>query len=298
MNSVVTKTNKTIINLSRPKGQGLVEFVLILAFCAAIGVAAREAGFGKAIDALIGSGEQPEYVAAAIGGPKKQIYTYVVALAKYGSKGRRALVNLVDAGNGKYTLGEDIIPNAERVAADRVALENIADLFLGMDYKTLKTDVFRNELQDNWFTNGGPKGDGILILNYSDRASVESDYDSSSGAYKDDAHTKIVLEETGRRFDKKEVIHWMQGDYGSYKDSNASYDSSKDFDSSTRYFYSNEMIGMEQYGLQWGNGERRNIRVRFIVSGTSADSIVTGVEVRLQHNGKDYDNLKITKTAN
>ena len=40
------------------KGQGIVEFALILAFCAGIGIAAREAGFSEALDAAFaGTGE-------------------------------------------------------------------------------------------------------------------------------------------------------------------------------------------------------------------------------------------------
>lgn len=297
MDRIIAKLNKALKALFMQKGQGLVEFVLILAFCAAIGLAARDAGFGEAISALLGSGEQPEYVTAAIGGPKKQVNAYTSMLAEHGNQGRRSLVELVDAGNSNYTLGADIVSNEERLAADRAALENIADFFLGMDYKTLKTDVFKNELGDVWFTKGGSDGKGVLILNYRDYGSVEKNYDSASGQYTSDAHTKIEIETGGRKFTANEVIHWMQGDYGSYRDSSSSYDSSKDFNSGTRYFFSNEMIDTTLNKTQWGGGERRNLRVRFTVSGTTSDSIVTGIEVRLQHNGDDFDDLKISKTV-
>ena len=67
---IITKTNERLKSLLTQKGQGLVEFVLVLAFCAAIAWAARETGFSEAIGALLGSGENPEYVTAAIGGGK------------------------------------------------------------------------------------------------------------------------------------------------------------------------------------------------------------------------------------
>ena len=68
MSELSTKCREGWKRLLTQKGQGLVEFALILAFCAAIGWAASEAGFGDAISALIDSGDQPEYVTAAIGG--------------------------------------------------------------------------------------------------------------------------------------------------------------------------------------------------------------------------------------
>ena len=68
MRGIITKTNERLKCLLTQKGQGLVEFALILAFCAAIAWAARETGFSEAIGALLGSGENPEYVTAAIGG--------------------------------------------------------------------------------------------------------------------------------------------------------------------------------------------------------------------------------------
>lgn len=49
MNGLNTKLNKLLKSLFNPKGQGLVEFSLTLAFYAAIGLAVREAEFGEAI---------------------------------------------------------------------------------------------------------------------------------------------------------------------------------------------------------------------------------------------------------
>lgn len=68
MMGVVTKINEKLKSLFRQKGQGLVESALILALCVGIGLAAREMGFFDAISAVFDSGEQPEYLTAAIGG--------------------------------------------------------------------------------------------------------------------------------------------------------------------------------------------------------------------------------------
>ena len=53
------------------KGQGLVEFALILAFCAVIAWAVSNLRFGETISALLDSGDHPEYVTAAIGGSNR-----------------------------------------------------------------------------------------------------------------------------------------------------------------------------------------------------------------------------------
>ena len=68
MSEVGTKCREVRKRLLTQKGQGLVEFALILAFCAAIAWAANEVGFGDAISSLLDRGDQPEYVTAAIGG--------------------------------------------------------------------------------------------------------------------------------------------------------------------------------------------------------------------------------------
>ena len=71
MRRLATKCKETWRHLLKQKGQGLTEFVLILAFCAAIGWAASEVGFMDTIGAVFDSGKQPETVTAAIGGGGK-----------------------------------------------------------------------------------------------------------------------------------------------------------------------------------------------------------------------------------
>ena len=117
MSELITISKDIWKRLLAQKGQGLVEFVLVLAFCAGIGVAAREAGFAEAISNLLDRGEQTEDVAAAIGGPPS------VDRLKY----RNYLINW-----GKKTSAElAAIRNEERITGDQKGLVAIAETFLG-----------------------------------------------------------------------------------------------------------------------------------------------------------------------
>lgn len=119
MNGLITRVMKVCKSLLAQKGQGLVEFALILAFCVGIGVAAREAGFAEAISNLFDSGEKTEDVAAAIGGPlAAERLTYGKYLAKWGKKTADEL---------------DAINNQERITGDQRGLVAIAQNFLGKD---------------------------------------------------------------------------------------------------------------------------------------------------------------------
>ena len=119
MSELITISKDIWKRLLAQKGQGLVEFALVLAFCAGIGVAAREAGFGEAISNLLNRGEQTEDVAAAIGGPQAvERMRYGQYLAKW----------------GKFTSEElDAIRNQERITGDQKGLLEIASYFLGKD---------------------------------------------------------------------------------------------------------------------------------------------------------------------
>lgn len=137
MSGLLTKSKNVWKRLLSQKGQGLVEFVLILAFCAGIGVAAREAGFAEAISNLLDRGEQTEDVAAAIGGPESvERLTYGKYLAKL----------------GKYTAEElAAIRNQERITGDQKGLVAIASNFLGKNAAEVQTQmkVFVNTFGGN-----------------------------------------------------------------------------------------------------------------------------------------------------
>ena len=119
MNGLAKRIMNVWKSLLAQKGQGLVEFALILAFCAGIGVAAREAGFAEAISNLLGSGEKTEDVAAAIGGPlAAERLTYGKYLAKWGRKTAEEL---------------GAINDQQRITADQKGLVAIAQNFLEKD---------------------------------------------------------------------------------------------------------------------------------------------------------------------
>ena len=119
MNGLAKRIMNVWKGLLAQKGQGLVEFALILAFCAGIGVAAREAGFAEAISNLLDSGEKTEDVAAAIGGPlAAERLTYGKYLAKWGRKTSEEL---------------EAINDQQRITADQKGLVAIAQNFLGKD---------------------------------------------------------------------------------------------------------------------------------------------------------------------
>ena len=68
MDRLIVKLNETLKDLLKQKGQGLTEFVLVLAFCAIIGWAASKVGFLDAIGSAFDVSKKPEYITAAIGG--------------------------------------------------------------------------------------------------------------------------------------------------------------------------------------------------------------------------------------
>lgn len=279
------------------KGQDLVEYTLILAFCAVMLLGLNSDEAHHTIRQVFEKGvfDDVKTVIAA-GNP------YTTAVVNWSQSSRRTLAVVEkDPATGKWVLKRDangnvidVIPNADRLEADRQALYNIADFFLGMDTDTLINKVFDEpglgDANSRYFKGGAD----ILILSYRDTAEVENYYNSNTQQYDLDKAitTNIdILKTEGRTFTGNDVIHWMQGDYGNYKDPNGQYDSSKDFDSSKRYFYSNEMIDPDPANSKGGN-LKRNIRVNFTIT----DGVVTGIKVRAQQNGRDIPDLTIQKT--
>ena len=287
---------KMIHEYLNEKGQDLVEYTLTLAFCAVMLLGLNSDEFHNTFRQVFEKGvfDDVKTVIAA-GNP------YTNAVVNWSQSSRRTLAVVAkDPNTGKWVLKEDVIPNADRLEADRQALYNIADFFLGMDITTLSQKVFKNELggaNSQFFT----QGKDVLILSYTDSSGVEGNYDPVTQQYNTNdtnnnpdfgySTTHITIATEGRKYAANEVIHWMQGDYGNYKDPNGQYDSSKDFDSSKRYFYSNEMIDPDPANSK-GNSLKRNIRVNFTVT----DGVVTGIKVRAQQNGRDVSDLKIEKT--
>ena len=291
----------------KEKGQGLTEYVLILAFIAGVAFM-MFGGSGSLKGTLVDTVTKTNNLLAGLfdDGIK-----YADALKKYGSMARRDLVQVIKNSNGTFKLGEDIISNEERLAADRAALSNIADLFLDMSYSDLKKLMgggFSEDFYLNPNANDNTKK-GILILNYVDRSYVERNYVEGSGytgnQFTQGEDTYITFGEGNnplpvdghlrQGFTNQEVIHWMQGDYGNRKDSSGQYNSNLDFNPNTRYFYSND-------ALDPSSDLNRNVRVRFTITGADNSKTggtderkVTGVQVRLQKAGKNIEGAVVEK---
>ena len=131
-----------IIKLKRllnEKGQGIVEFGLLCAFCAAISIAARDVGFADAFrDSLDKS--RPELLSAAIAQNSEGTYLYYFA----------------DKGWRSYTKQQlSAISNDERKKADQLFLIKLAETYIG---KT-ETGILNlmNYYSNSWQQNVEPE---------------------------------------------------------------------------------------------------------------------------------------------
>ena len=109
--------SNTIKKLKRPlngKGQGIVEFALLCAFCAAIGLFARDAGFSEAFNEALDK-SKPELYSAAIGMRPRNGYMYYF--------NQWSTMQSGDLGS--------MDNNNERIEADQKALVKLAEAYLG-----------------------------------------------------------------------------------------------------------------------------------------------------------------------
>lgn len=139
MDKLIERMNRILQCLSKQKGQGLTEFALILAFCAAIGWSANEVGFIDAIGAVFESGKQPEKVTAAIGGGKVKpaVNWHTEKPVDYFEKDSQA----------------------ERLRNDQDALENLAKSFIGKS----QSDIAAMMGGKTGDMGGSTKGEEILL---------------------------------------------------------------------------------------------------------------------------------------
>ena len=153
MSRVIANSKYTIKRLLRPKGQGIVEFALIMAFCAGVGLFVRDAGFRDVLNASY-SGSKPSLqsnTVAEIGdiyridilGNESIQKKYEKMLRQYGEKSRGQLITVTPTGQeGEHYDISDIVSSNERLAADQGALANIANAFIGYTRADLKSDAF------------------------------------------------------------------------------------------------------------------------------------------------------------
>lgn len=286
---------KTLYAYLNEKGQDLVEYTLILAFCAVLATGLTSDTFHSTIKAVFDKGVFNDVTTHMSAGDYKDAYR------AFSEDSRRALAD-IGYSYGRYYLGDstkDPVPNELRLATDQQALTNIANFFLGMDKATVNKFVKGN------FKNGN-YGEYVLMLNYTDDDKIENEYNPYTQTYAQST-AKITFENQNGA-NAYDIIHWMMGDYG--RDSNGNlldangkpvraYTETLDFNSSQktsnkRYFFSNEMIDPD--GSTTGNTVKRNIRISFMLNNEGTE--VIGVRVKAQRNGEDIEKLQVQVQKN
>lgn len=210
----------TFGNNKHKKGQGIVEYALLLAFVVGIAMMLNGADLGGAVKDTF------DKVAAVLGG-ETQENAYVAGFKKWSTMKKSDLRN------------ED---SDARLAADQAALDNIAKTLYGLTQSELNNLTGQSMGGTNFFgtlngTNeGGIKGDeyanrnySTLLLNYEDKNTL-----NESGI--DLGYRNEVYLSTG----------WLQGNDADVKAEKSNWTSTN---TSTRYFYSDGMID-SQYGSQ------------------------------------------------
>ena len=116
MNGIMSERINGLKQRIRNKGQGVVEFALLCAFCAAIGIFARDVDFAGAFDESLDK-SKPVLYAAEIGQRKRNNYMEYYHAMRYQTKSEIL--------SGPYK------DNPTRIEADQKALVKIAETYLG-----------------------------------------------------------------------------------------------------------------------------------------------------------------------
>ena len=114
---------KRIRTITKQKGQGIVEYALLLAFIVGLAMMLNGANLGGAVKDTF------DKVVAVLGGSENKQLTYAEALSKWGK-----------AEDSAFT--DDNA--AERLLADQQALANIANFFIDKDKDFIKSIFWRD----------------------------------------------------------------------------------------------------------------------------------------------------------
>lgn len=137
-----------IRNVLKEKGQGIVEYALILAFVVGIGMMLKDANLGGAVIGVF------DDVAAVLGGGSSSNSKYAVAFSKW----------------SKSSLADLLNPSteAERFAADLEGLENIGKYYINKNVNDVAKD-FGYTGNQAWRINAyltNTNTDGSVVLHY------------------------------------------------------------------------------------------------------------------------------------
>ncbi len=229
---------KIIINLKyslNGKGQGIVEFALVLAFCTAIGLFARDAGFTDVLKDVYDSGNS-ELLTAAIGTNNA---------AMWRKMDRDKLLSQVD--------------NAKRVKADQDTLARIGQLFIGQTVTNNRISLLTCDIYAAGGTvkkegNVYKSGDGIFLGNYYDDNTLDKDGNNVIGTKYNPSNVSNTAKELITEALTGTSAQGFQG-------------------ADSRYFYSDEMVtslSENPYGKWAGD---RSIRVNFYLEGDKIDAV-------------------------
>ena len=201
---------------AKQKGQGIVEYALLLAFVVGIAMMLNGSNLGGAVKDTF------DNVAVALGGVKD----YASAIKNWSSLSKADI------------LKED---KAKRIAADQEALANIGEFFIGMSRDAVK------QLLENDCT----KMQTLVHVGENDAEKMNNNVvgDGLSYVMERDINKDVI-----RKEHINDVIHWMQHDYGTH-DGNG-YSNNFDFNSGNRYFFSDYPVNnMPADGNKYyGNG--------------------------------------------
>ena len=292
------------------KGQGLVEFALILAFCAVIAFAVSKSGFKEAISALLDSGNHYEYETAAIGGSNR-----VGGGPGGGGGGSESGVSEPGGGPGVSEPGggpgasepgggpggvgwksadptsyyEDAATQAERLARDQGALINIAKHFIGLTQKEVKY-LLNNKTADM----------------ASDQEIVLGHFVPSEGnkGMKFQADGALIAAQS------QNIFAWMQG-YNTELDMSAKKNivvENHNYDKDSMYLYSDYVVS-QSWAAEAGTAEKNGLYIRLEYdyidhndpdpNGTfkSDDVRVVGVQLALDPKSQHNDVLGLEKSG-
>ena len=252
------------------KGQGLVEFALILAFCAVIAWAVSNLRFGETISALLDSGDHPEYVTAAIGGSNRagggvnpsnpggnQDPSNPGGNQDPSNPGGNQDPNNPSGGGSGWKSAdpkdyyENAATQAERLAMDQGALINIAKHFIGLTQEQVKY-LLNNTTADMAILDNSykPIGEEIVLGHF-----VPSE---GNKGMKFQADGALIASQS------QNIFAWMQGIDTELDITNA--DKTKvvenpNYDKDSMYLYSDYVVS-QSWAAEAGSAERNGLYIR------------------------------------
>ena len=256
-----------IRKITKKKGQGIVEYALILAFVVGIALALNGSNIGGAVKDTFDS------VASLVGGEDR------IDLAAWRKMGKNQLHD--------YENDKDLVDNELRIKADQQTLANIAEFFMGKT-KAAVVDALGGDMGD------GHKTDGTLLLDY-------KDWTEEGGYTNGDIKTGLSDYDGAGEHTNNRIYNWMQRDYGKIDESTNkvdpnSYNADYSYKEGTRYLVSNYMINPNDKTPQGSNAkyiDNRAVRVVLTYEGSGDNATVKDARVYVTRGERGTNNSGI-----